>query len=108
MGSESWPVRSPLLWKHCSKHHQLNEKTCRTPARKGYGSHVSKRRVGMNYRKTVHRLALLTEAKAGLDCSDGPTLVRKGSVPLREGGGCRAHQNTRRSRSYPARFRAPG
>src|SRR5262252_542461 len=108
MGSESWPVRSPLLWKHCSKHHLLNEKTCRTPARKDYASHVLKRRVGMNYRKTAHQLAPLTEAKASSDCSDGPTLGRKGSVLLNEGGGCRAHQNTRRSKSYPARSPVPG
>src|SRR6185369_427366 len=108
MGSESWPVRSPLLWKHCSTHRLLNEKTCRTPARKDYGSYVSKRRVEMNYRKTAHRLAPLTEAKASSDCGDGPTLVRKGSVLLREEGGCRAHQSTRRSRSYPARFPVPG
>src|SRR5262249_6451309 len=89
----TWEGHSQYLRKNLTKHHQWNGRTCRTPARKGCAYSVSKRTVGMNCRKTVHQLVPLTVAKASSDYSDGLRLVRRGSVLLRAGGDCRAHQN---------------
>src|SRR5215468_5003062 len=107
MGLESWKVRLRHLWKYCSKRHLLNGRKCRTPARKDYGNFVSQERVGMHCRKTERQSALLKEAKASSDCDDGPTLLRRDSLPLRGGGDSRAHQNIPRLEQCPAQPHAP-
>src|SRR5215469_1721990 len=95
-GPESSEVHLLLRSMYCSKHRLRNARTCRTPARKSCGRYVAKRIIGMNCRKTVHRLNPLTKVKASSDYSDDSRLVRTGWLLLREGGDSLAHQNTPR------------
>src|SRR5215467_12857132 len=91
--SETWEDHLQFRSKNLPKHRQWNGKACRTSARRDCGRGFAKSRVAVNCRKTVHRLAPLTVAKASLDCSDNLRLVRRGSALLRAAGGCRAPQN---------------